>query len=634
MRKLDSVFRERGLTLAVTALALALRLYHLDFQSLWWDEGISLYLAGLDLDGLVFQKDFALDLHPPLYHLLLAGWTATVGADAFSARAFSALVGVLNVPLLYAVVRRLANGTAALAASLLLAVAPVHIFYSQELRMYALMPLLATASVLAYLMLLDADTSRQRLQAGATYVVATAAGLWTYYYVFLLVVAQNLFFLVWWLWRRRSLRTWAGTQAATLLLFAPWLLGAGATLQSGALLAVAGYSYGWSEALHFLRAFALAFSVGFDEIVPWSYVGAGLFYLVGAAGLLSARWHLAGGRAFAVLWLLLPPVLSFIIATQRAFLFPRFVLFSAFALYALAGAGLALLWSRQRLICILAGTLLVASSAVGLSYHYDTPRTGYASGDYLPLLAWLGTQTRAGDLLLANQAWAVGYARAYLPEPRPELGRIQPEWSRGREVAVGAAQKLLSSHGRIWLLTWCEGGRCEPDVFSEELERTGEWRYLEQLGEFRLGLIAEPGQPGVTPPLSGRSEVFGGAIALSGAKTSGQDTLRPGQSLAIELVWRSLAPLAKDYTVFTQLLGPDGRVLGQKDGPPMGGTHPTSVWKPGEVVVDRYTLTVDPAAPPGDYRLIVGWYELQSGRRLPVGTGDYVELASFVLKRG
>ena len=625
---------ERMLVLGLAALALALRLYRLDFQSLWWDEGISLYLASLDLNGLVFQKDFALDLHPPLYHLLLAAWTVVAGADAFSARAFSALVGVLNVPLLYALVRRLANGRAALAASLLLAVSPVHVFYSQELRMYTLMPLLATASLFAYVRLLQCQSRRERLLAATAYTVVTSAGLWTYYYVALLLLVQNLSFLIWWLWRRRSFGTWVGTQLATLFLFAPWLLWAGSVLSDGELLAVSGSPYGWVEARHFARVFAVAYSVGFDEVAPWSDLGAGLFYLIGATGLLAGGWRLAGGRTFTILWLVLPPVLSFVIATQRAFLYPRFVLFSAFALYAATGVGLVWLRTRQRFLGLLVGSLLVASSAIGLRYHYETPRTAYASSDYLPLLVWLGTQARPGDLLLANQAWAAGYARAYLPDPQPEIGRLLPEWSRSREVAAPAAQRLLANHERVWLLAWCEGGRCQPDPFGDELTKAGESRYLEQLGEFRLQLIAKKGQPGVAPPLGGRDEVFGGVIALAGAKISHQDVLRPGQTLVVDLAWRSLAPTTTDYTVFTQLLGPDGRVHGQKDGPPVGGTHPTSGWKAGEVVVDRYALTVDAAAPPGAYRLIVGWYDLQSGRRLRVGEGDFVELATFDLKRG
>ena len=51
---------------------------------------------------------------------------------------------------------------------------------------------------------------------------------------------------------------------------------------------------------------------------------------------------------------------------------------------------------------------------------------------------------------------------------------------------------------------------------------------------------------------------------------------------------------------------------------PKAGTHPTSAWREGEIVEDSYEVTLDPDAPPGQYRVAIGWYLLETMQRLPV----------------
>src|SRR5579884_469296 len=143
--------------LIVTVVALALRLWHLSFQSLWWDEGVSIYLSGAGVRALTIGKDFAVDLHPPGYHLALAAWRVLLGPSVFSDRLFSALCGTLTIPLSYALVRTITyrlgapperygkhttspspspmergpGGEAAFLAAVLAAISPIDVYYSQ-----------------------------------------------------------------------------------------------------------------------------------------------------------------------------------------------------------------------------------------------------------------------------------------------------------------------------------------------------------------------------------------------------------------------------------------------------------------------------------------------------------------------
>ncbi len=95
-------------------------------------------------------------------------------------------------------------------------------------------------------------------------------------------------------------------------------------------------------------------------------------------------------------------------------------------------------------------------------------------------------------------------------------------------------------------------------------------------------------------------------------------TLRPGDWFEITLEWQGLRSMGADYTVFVQLIGPDGRPHGQIDQWPAQGTYPTSTWPPGERVTDRYRIPVDADAPPGLYEVYVGVYLLGTNERLPV----------------
>lgn len=94
--------------------------------------------------------------------------------------------------------------------------------------------------------------------------------------------------------------------------------------------------------------------------------------------------------------------------------------------------------------------------------------------------------------------------------------------------------------------------------------------------------------------------------------------LAPGGELAAELTWQALTALAEDYTVFVQVLDEQDRIVGQVDAWPQQGTYPTSEWLPGEIVEDPYLIRLDEALPPGQYKLYVGWYLLETLRRIPV----------------
>jgi hypothetical protein len=128
----------------------------------------------------------------------------------------------------------------------------------------------------------------------------------------------------------------------------------------------------------------------------------------------------------------------------------------------------------------------------------------------------------------------------------------------------------------------------------------------------------EPDQLSIQHPLQVN---LGDQVTLLGYDVS-PDAVQPGQSLDLTLYWQARQEMSEDYTVFTHLVATEGRIVAQQDNQPAEGRYPTSIWDTGEIVVDRYHLTIAPDAPSGEYHLEVGMYLLATLERLKVVSGD------------
>ena len=107
---------------------------------------------------------------------------------------------------------------------------------------------------------------------------------------------------------------------------------------------------------------------------------------------------------------------------------------------------------------------------------------------------------------------------------------------------------------------------------------------------------------------------LGEGISLEAAQIP--DRLPTDGRLPVTLFWSAERPLAKDYTVFVHVLGPDGRMVGQWDQVPAAGKAPTSGWTPGELIADEYRVPVRAGLGGGPVRVYVGMYDPTTGTRL------------------
>jgi len=213
-----------ALAAGIAALAVWLRLRHLDSLSFWLDEVASVQYAELPVSEL-----WGADNHPPLFYFLLHYWMDWAGYDGWRLRLLSVVLSLATLPAAYLLGRRIGGPWTGLAATLALAAASFDVRYAQELRMYTLLNLGAAWALVGFAALL-ADPARAvaRASAGAwaLLVLGTIVALYAHNMGLLLPMTTTLLAAA--LWRRRPERrrlalAWIAAHGLVLAAWAPFL---------------------------------------------------------------------------------------------------------------------------------------------------------------------------------------------------------------------------------------------------------------------------------------------------------------------------------------------------------------------------------------------------------------------------
>ena len=142
--------------LAIVAIALALRLIALGGRALWYDEAFAVLYAEKPLETMLYGtvtqvEGAAADVHPLFFYTMLHFWMLIFGQSPLAVRGLSVLLGTATVIIAFLLGRRLFDWRVGLAAALVVAVAPFHVYYSQEARMYALLAFAALTMMYFFL---------------------------------------------------------------------------------------------------------------------------------------------------------------------------------------------------------------------------------------------------------------------------------------------------------------------------------------------------------------------------------------------------------------------------------------------------------------------------------------------------
>jgi hypothetical protein len=132
--------------------------------------------------------------HPPLYHIILRFWVDALGDSDLSVRGMSAFFSLGCIVLLYLAVKA-SDGKSwqAMTAAAIMALAPVQIYYSQQVRPYTMLEFIALAAAIVLMRIEKRGISVLTL---VMLGVATAAMALTHYFSAGLIAAMAVYALI------------------------------------------------------------------------------------------------------------------------------------------------------------------------------------------------------------------------------------------------------------------------------------------------------------------------------------------------------------------------------------------------------------------------------------------------------
>lgn len=201
----------------IILLGAILRFAFIKRHAFWFDEAFSYFVANRPVYSLL--RATAADNHPPLYYLLLKLWLA-ISQEVWFLRLLSIIFGVLSIYLVYKVCQKLTSPKAAILATVIFALSPLHIYYSVETRMYSLLVL--ETLTLTWLFLKFTENQKK-----LTLFLLSSVGilaLHTHYYSAFVLLSLNLVFLARIKKYRLLLGPWIIFQLAIIIPFVPWFV--------------------------------------------------------------------------------------------------------------------------------------------------------------------------------------------------------------------------------------------------------------------------------------------------------------------------------------------------------------------------------------------------------------------------
>ena len=490
---IDQVQQRQGfLILGILALALLLRLWNLGGESVWIDEAYSIDLARHGFAAVI--QGTAADQHPPLYYLLLHIWLWFGSGVAF-ARLLSVLTGVAHIGLVISLGKRLGGQWLGLGGGLLLAISPMHIWYSQEIRMYILLAAFTTAATIA---LWDCLQGKNRW---FLYGLFTVLSLYTQYFAAFVLLAHGLLVLAW-VWRQhrpRFLLPYAATLLLSGLAFSVWI--------PTAINQTRFHTMTWiqppraGEVVDTLLRLLLGSGIlVLPVILRWLALAALLALAWWAVRRLLSQ-HPSQPWAFAYLaaWAWIPFLaISGVSLGYPIFQFKQFIIvLTPLLLWAVWTARLLPRWPG---LLFLAGILALNGAA---SLYQQVVVT---KDDWRGAAIYIQEHARPGDVVYGNPAASKAALDLYWQSPLPFLGYppgydiVQGGWDEPIITEQIAGQELraaFQNHPRLWLVEFSPEFRDPNQEIPAWLQQHARLLDERSFGRLHVRLYArlQEGQP-------------------------------------------------------------------------------------------------------------------------------------------
>ena len=618
--------------LLMLLLGFALRAHDLGGQSMWSDEGLSLYRARLPLqsvlagtitgDGVVTQ-----DTNPPFYFLLLNLWRTAAGEDVVTLRYLGAVLSLLAAPLLYATGRLLYSARAGLWAALFLAVSPFHVWQAQVLRNYGL---LITLNLLSVYALLRFMAGGQRARGWlALWLLVSLLGIYTHYFGFF-IFAFGLLLLLgyvieryrhslsrlrrqWWLW---------AVPLAGLLLLAPALLRALERFRAGR--QVDFYFVPASEVLWKATG---AYSVGMTpgNVHPGWWAAPGL--LLVALGLWRGARKAPRATLIALLYLLVPLGLLLALSTiNPLFNGTRHLLIGLPPFLLLAAPAVARRRDRRRDVVqrlgLTVAVVFLAVQAAWLYRQFNEP--AFVRDDVRGAAQFLSDVTRPGDVVLLHDT-LIRFTFDYYYDGQAPVIAVPRYGTLDVDEAMVRLRRMGDEYQRLWFVTQPTPRTGFPR--TELIDWAwGNWYRFSNVDFPWMwlpvqvqGYTAHPTlsrmPAGVRPLVAG----FSGNLQLHGVQIPA--VLQAGAPLDLTFYFSRLSPGAGDsHRISLRFLDESGHLWQQIDRP-LWSEYPVAEWPRDTLVRNNHVMELPGGLPPGAYQVWMRVVDGETGQPLTVDDG-------------
>ncbi len=596
MLQMNKQDRRQTTSLLIILLLAAfwLRLFRLDAQSLWWDEGISLNLAVSSLREII--ADRVVNIHPPLYFFGLKGWVALTGLTPFTARYASVLASWLQVTAVYAICRRWFGRSAVVwTATGLIAISPLSVIYGQETRVYAFLPLIYLALLAVTSHLIRPSSRTASLRPWLWLGLVEWLGLHLHYVVMFLVIYITVWaFLAFYRQRRwPDLYRWLRVQIVVGLASLPWFAAILSHWTAVQAEANAGTFFAEPAPLDFLIAqvwgfhlTGLAGALGHPEVI-----GSIVLAALGVPGLLLLGWRQRQKSLPLLAHWLIPLSLALVVWSVRSFSHPRYIGIYAIGLIPLAASLITSVPRRWWAAWL--GVPLVLLSLWGLWTYFFDPAV--AKDDMRGAADYLEMHAAPDDFIIVPDAgWAFpleyqGETAVGMPsltqrdEMWPKLGR----WSRQRRQIFTVMPAAFS---RDW-----------QDVVAFALEEAGALVDVKRFDGLvvRQYVVDRP----ISPPLMKEETTADfGALRLVGNWV--ETGAAADSAVTLALSWEVALTARPRLQVDVTLLDVDGWPLAHTVNMLVDAAgRPTDQWPPGQRVTTYHIVPLPPGTPPLTYTL-------------------------------
>ncbi len=337
----------------------------------------------------------AADIHPLLYYATLNGWMRIFGQSPDLVRLYSVFTGLLTVAVVYRLAAELFEAGIGLAAALITALAPFHIQYSQETRMYALLTLWLLLGTWCYLRAWRGRGKRW----WAAFAMLAALAMYTQQLAAFYLAALGLLPVVRRRWRKLPLTV--ASAGLAFVLYLPWLVNLPSQLDKLK-------SYYWIRRPSVLRPLlslrsltVVALDIPSKWAVPTLFVGVVLAVFL-FVQLVVQRRRLRGNEREALIWVVWLSLGSLVLLWIASQLFvpmylDRALLTQGIIFY----VALAWLLLRGRMPGPIVGFLIVGwSVGAAVGYYYQTTWHTFPNPPFDEAVAFLEQRVAGGDVVV------------------------------------------------------------------------------------------------------------------------------------------------------------------------------------------------------------------------------------------